>query len=86
MAKLETVTVTAPQEWACYLVNGDGSGIDDLDAAHADAMVADVGLGSPVDAADDAQLTAYPDYPARDADGRRLAADCVTYSFLRPLP
>ena len=34
---MRTDTITAPTAWACYLVNGDASGITDTEAAAADA-------------------------------------------------
>ncbi len=83
--KFETITVTAPACWASYLFNGDASGIDDSDVEAADAMLAHIGLGWPVDCSEESAFRAYPDYTTRGESGQRLAADCLTYSFLRKI-
>lgn len=79
---LETITATAPSDWASYLINGDASGIDDADVAAADAFCSWVISGraewqSPVgceDAGFLAQHDAYHLFP--------FGADCQTYLFL----
>ena len=72
------VSYTAPSCWAPYLINGDASGIEDADQAEADAMVDQVGCGSPV-SCEDAGFVHRPDFG-------KLAGDCQTYSFLKPNP
>lgn len=74
---LEVITATAPSAWACYLINGDASGLDAADVKACDAWIAREGLGTPV-SCDDAGFLhwhdARPECP--------LAADCQTYAFL----
>lgn len=72
-------TATAPSSWASYLINGDASGIDDVEKAQADAWVARKGLGMPV-ACEDAGFCWHHDA----SDESPFGADCQTYIFLRP--
>jgi len=37
MGLIETTTATAPSDWACLLINGDGSGMEDDDERAATA-------------------------------------------------
>ena len=79
-------TYTAPACWASYLINGDASGIDQEDIDGADAMVGDIGCGSPVSCGDDGEepwFSSKADYMTHDADGNALAGDFLTYTFLR---
>lgn len=83
--RFETETYTAPACWASYLINGDASGLDyyntpdsdagDEEIAAADAFIADVGLGAPVDCSE-SEFMHRGDYGS-------LAGDYCTYSFLR---
>lgn len=70
-----TVTYTAPSYWASYLINGDFSGMEDDEIATADAFLAWVGLGAPVDC----EGAGF----CHSNDAGTLAGDCMTYSFLR---
>lgn len=47
-----TVTATAPNYWANYLINGDGHGLSPEDVAAADAWVRRQGMGMPVSCRD----------------------------------
>lgn len=74
---MNTVTYTAPSSWASYFINGDASGLEDDEQKAADAFLAWVDQGSPVDC-EDAGFIHRPDsfhvYP--------FAGDCQTYTFL----
>lgn len=73
--KFTVETYTAPSYWASYFINGDSSGMEDDEIATADAFLAWVGLGAPVDC-EDAGF-------CHSNDAGTLAGDCMTYSFLR---
>jgi hypothetical protein len=72
--KITTVTYSMPVYWASYLINGDASGTDDDDIAQADAAIADIGLGAPVDVGD-SEFRHSGDYG-------RLAGDYADYTFI----
>ncbi len=84
--RFEVETYTAPACWASCLINGDASGLDycntpsdpagDREIAAADAFIADVGLGGPVDCSE-------PEFMTYGWDYGDLAGDYCTYSFLR---
>ena len=78
---MNTVTLTAPSEWASYLINGDASGLNDAEIAACDAWIDDIGVGAPVGCEDagfinwhDARLFAP------------FAADCQAYTFWEVQP
>lgn len=76
--RFETVTFTAPSAWACYLINGDASSLDDSEQAEADAFIEDVharypGTYWPVNC-EDAGFIGNPDYGC--------AGDCQEYTFM----
>jgi hypothetical protein len=76
---LNITKLIAPSAWACYLINGDASGIDESDVKAADAWVEFVGMGSPVSCED------YGFCGATRHDASQfcpLAADCQEYVFL----
>ena len=79
MAYFTSETYTAPSSWATYLINGDESGISDDDRAQADAFIAYVGLGSPVDCQDAGFIWRHEAYAFCP-----FGADCQEYTFLRP--
>lgn len=67
----------APSAWASYLINGDSSGIDEKDIRQADAWIARLGFGSPVDCEDAGFVhvhDAWQECP--------FSADCQEYAFL----
>lgn len=70
-------TYTAPSDWAPYFINGDDSGLSDVDREAADRFLARVNLGAPV-ACEDAGFKRYHD--ARPECP--FAADCQVYTFL----
>ena len=83
MAKLRVDAVTGPAHWACYFINGDASGLDDADIAHADDWVAR--NGCPVSIADDdeGRFTWSYDLHAGYADAPR-GGTVVDYIILTP--
>ena len=51
---IEPITYQLPSQWASYLINGDASSFDlwedgDKELAIIDRLLADIGLGGPVD-------------------------------------
>jgi hypothetical protein len=73
---LETVTGTAPSDWASYLINGDDSGLDVSEKALADRFVEFLG-DFPVSCADAGFMWRH--------DASRfgvLGADCQEYTAL----
>ena len=75
---LEPVNATGLSAWACFLINGDATGLDPAEEAAARAFVDFLG-GWPVDC-EDAGFTWRPDsfqfWP--------FAGDCQTYTALIP--
>lgn len=76
MAKFETVTGTAPSEWASYFINDDASGLEDSEIEQADSFAKWLG-GEIVDCSD-AGFMRWHDA----AQFGTLAADCCTYTAL----
>ncbi len=74
---MDTIKITAPSYWACYLINGDDSGMDELERAACDAWIKREGLGEPV-ACEDYGFCwthgAHREFP--------YGADCQEYTFL----
>lgn len=52
-------TITGAACWASYLINGDASGIDAEEKAHADAWLAREGVLHVVDCEDEARFTSF---------------------------
>lgn len=82
---LEPVTYTAPAAWACALVNGDDSGLEESDAQAAQAFAES--LPGPIVGAE----TEGPDAPGFLVwhDARQwcpLAADCAAFLVLVETP
>jgi hypothetical protein len=73
---MKTHEFTASSSWASYFINGDHSGLEDDELEAANAFLAWVDMGDPVDCVD-AGFVHRPDsftvYP--------YAADCQTYTF-----
>ena len=74
---MNVIKLTAPAYWACYLINGDASGMEESEIAECDAWLESVGLGGPVGCEEegfkhwhDARMFA------------RYAADCALYTFI----
>lgn len=75
---LKVETATAPAWWACYLINGDDSGMESGEAASIDRWIESMGWGLPCSIEEeDAGFMRF-----HDASAFALAADCVTYVFL----
>ena len=74
---MNVIEKTAPSGWASYLINGDGSGLEDDEVMACDAWIEHEGLGAPVSCEDYGFVRmhgAYRDFP--------YAADCQLYTFL----
>lgn len=72
-----SVSFTAPSHWASYLINADASGLEPIERIQADAWLAWVSLGWPVDC-EDAGFRWRHDASYLGV----LACDCQTYTFL----
>ena len=76
---LNTITFTAPSSWACYLINGDHSGLEDADKIEADNCIEDLikrhGNGHVVDCGE-----AY--FTWKRTDYGTLAGDYCEYTIL----
>ena len=83
----EVIEAAAPVHWACYLIYGDASGLEDVDIAAADAFVDRIGCGAPVSMAEDEEgsrgfchhwtvAILCPEAPA-------LGCDMTDYHFLK---
>lgn len=72
------VELTAPSHWASYFINGDDSGLEPGEKVQADAWLAHVGLGDPVDCVDAGFIHSHD---ARIVGA--LPADCQTYTFIK---
>lgn len=71
---LEPVTYRLPSYWASYLINGDGSGLEDSEIAQADAFLASHNLPGPVSC----EEVGF----CHSNDAGTLAGDCEDYTFL----
>lgn len=73
---------TAPSHWACYLVNGDCSGMDDEDIAACDRWAAT--LPGMVASCTSEEEEAHPGFLRWHdaADFSPYAADCALYTVL----
>jgi hypothetical protein len=68
---------TAPSAWSPYLMNGDASGLDDVDRQWCDQWIKSVGLGLPITSENAGfckRHDAFAYYP--------LAAECRRYTFM----
>ena len=78
MSKLKTIDYTLPEFWACYLINGDDSGLSNNDVRQIDQFMANEGLGHPLCCSDDnGDFRTYHDARPYGV----LACDCLTYTF-----
>lgn len=78
--RLKSYTFSAPTHWASYLVNGDSSGMDDVDIAACDEWLEHVGMGAPVDV-EEIGFMKYCD--ARLSGCIAYACYAAEYTFLR---
>lgn len=72
---LSPVTYTLPAYWASYLINGDSSGIPNIEQAEADKFLADNFLPAPVSCSEESW------FQGRN-DATQLAGDVLEYTFL----
>lgn len=77
MARLETVTATAPAHWASYLVNGDDSGLEPEEKRQAAKFAAWLGAW-PVDCSEAGFMWTHDAMRVCGA----LAAECESYTAL----
>lgn len=70
------ITYTLPAHWASYLINGDDSGIDEVDKQAADAWLHSYAIGSPVSCSDEA-------YFRRSNDATSYGGNVLEYTFFR---
>lgn len=79
---MQTVQYTLPEHWACALINGDETGLDDEDQAALDAFVDDMvkehGSCHCVDVVDDAGFMRYHDAQPYGV----LACNAATFVFI----
>jgi hypothetical protein len=79
-SKLKTYTFSAPSHWACYLINGDCSGMEDDDIARCDEWLDGLNLGAPVDV----QEVGFVNFTdARISGDINYACDAAEYTFLK---
>jgi hypothetical protein len=74
---LRSVTLTAPSNWASYLINGDASGLPVDERAACDAWLAHRGLSFPVSCDDAGFVHTHDAYMFAP-----FGADCQSYTFL----
>jgi hypothetical protein len=78
MPQIETITYTLPAFWACPLINGDLSGLEDEEAEAIEAWITYGGVGACFD------VSAVPFFSStHDARYYVLACDCLEFTFLK---
>ena len=82
MPKLKTINYTLPAFWACYLINGDASYLEDNEALQIEAFIAGEGLpwGCLSCSEDNGNFCKFHDARPYGV----LACDCLTYTFAVP--
>ena len=73
---LVEATYALPAHWACYLINGDDTGLEPAEKSQVDAFLGQHKLPRPVSCSDESYFTRY-----NDANTGR-AGDVLDYSFL----
>ena len=76
MKTQKLVKYVLPAYWTSYLINGDASGISDMDRAAADHFLVEHDLPGPVSCSDESWFA-----KSNDSD-MRLAGDVLEYTFL----
>jgi len=76
MSKIEIVEYTLPADWASYLINGDGSGMEQIDTDVCDRWMAYNKLEAPLGVSDTSDFCTY-----HDAYPDVLGCDCAVYTF-----
>lgn len=73
---MKTTTYTLPAHWACALINGDESGMEEEEIAAMNDWLRNFKPGACID------CTGEPEFcHSHDADGYELSGDCLTYTF-----
>lgn len=76
---MKTEILTLPAHWACALINGDFSGLEESEAQELEAWqnaASAEGLGFCIDASQESSFTVY-----HDASEYALACDCLDFTF-----
>jgi hypothetical protein len=81
MAQIETATAIGSAYWACYLINGDCSGLDDREIAAADAWQAKLGDWQIVGIVEDSERFTWA-YDIH-CGGNTRGGDICDYEILR---
>jgi hypothetical protein len=68
-------TFTLPSYWACYLINGDASGMEDDEIKEVDDWLKSSNAGSCVGCSEESEFK-------HRNDANNLGADCLDYYFL----
>ena len=74
---MNTTTYTLPTHWASALINGDWSGLNELDEEALTRVMFNEGLPDCVDVLDDSSFRKYHDAQPYGV----LACDCSTFIF-----
>jgi hypothetical protein len=77
MEQRDMVELTLPMYWACYLMYGDASGLQDGEAEAIDAYLQEYEVGACINIEDDAYFSW-----TNDAN-TGLGGDVCTYTFLK---
>lgn len=78
--RFETEIYSLPVYWASYLINGDGSGLEDGEQEEIDAWLASLPCGwNCVDVSEETDFR-------RSNDATDLGGDCADYTFMREAP
>lgn len=74
---MKTATYTLPAHWACYLINGDASGMDESEVAAVDKFTEDHCLLDALTCTDDEEFKHTHDA----SDYGVLACTCLDFTF-----
>jgi hypothetical protein len=77
MSKIKTISLDLPSHWACPLINGDESGLEDEEQGQLDAWIKDNPRLSCVDVSEETFFSKYHDA----ADYGVLPCDCAEFTF-----
>lgn len=78
MPQIETITYTLPAFWACPLINGDLSGLEDEEGEAIEAWLNHEGVGACVDVSEESFFSSF-----HEARFYVLACDCLEFTFLK---
>lgn len=71
---MKTIEYTLPDFWASYLINGDGSGLEDNEQEEIDEFLKNENLGFCLSCSDE------PEFKWRN-DANNLGGNCLVYVF-----